>query len=136
MVVMMMMILLLLLLITVIIMMIIIIIVVMAFKRAIRDFLHSPQCAANSLQPARSSGPGAIVCKSRARQIVYHVQMPCATWFEGTAQQSSLSLNHIYLSLILLAEPLTDEGVLTPRPFHWPPLVLSSSVYTPFIWKS
>ena len=37
-----------------------------AFKGAIRDFLQSPRSAANCLQHARSSGPGAIVCKSRA----------------------------------------------------------------------
>ena len=33
-----------------------------------------------------------------------------AMWYEGTAQLLSLSLNQIYLSFILLAEPLTDEG--------------------------
>ena len=45
---------------------IIIIIIIIAFKGAIRDFLQSPHCAANRLQHVRSSGPGAIVCKSRA----------------------------------------------------------------------
>ena len=45
-------------------MMIIIIIIIIAFKDAIRDFLQSPHCAANRLQYVRSSGPGAIVCKS------------------------------------------------------------------------
>ena len=38
---------------------------IIAFKGAIRDFLQSPHSAANCLQHARSSGPGAIVCKSR-----------------------------------------------------------------------
>ena len=37
-----------------------------AFKGAIRDFLQSPHIATNCLQHARSSGPGTIVCKSRA----------------------------------------------------------------------
>ena len=37
-----------------------------AFKGAIRDFLQSPHSAASCLQHVRSSGPGAIVCKSRA----------------------------------------------------------------------
>ena len=38
-----------------------------AFKSAIEDFLQqSPHCAANRLQHIRSSGPGAVVCKSRA----------------------------------------------------------------------
>ena len=45
---------------------IIIIIIIIAFKGAIRDFLQSPHSAANRLQHVRSSGPGVIVCKSRA----------------------------------------------------------------------
>ena len=40
--------------------------IIIAFKGAIRDFLQSPHSAANCLQHVRSSGPGAIVCKSRA----------------------------------------------------------------------
>ena len=43
-----------------------IIIIIIAFKGAIRDFLQSPHSAANCLEHTRSSGPGAIVCKSRA----------------------------------------------------------------------
>ena len=45
---------------------IIIIITIIAFKGAIRDFSQSPYSAANCLQHVRSSGPGAIVCKSHA----------------------------------------------------------------------
>ena len=45
---------------------IIIIIMIIAFKGAIPDFLQSPHCAVNCLQHVRSSGLGAIVCKSRA----------------------------------------------------------------------
>ena len=41
-----------------------------AFKGAIRDFLQSPHSAANCLQHTRSSGPGAIVCKSHATHRV------------------------------------------------------------------
>ena len=47
-------------------MMMIMMISVIALKVAIRDFLQSPHSAANRLQHVRSSGPGAIVCKSRA----------------------------------------------------------------------
>ena len=47
---------------------IIIIIIIIAFKGAIRDFLQSPHSAENRLQHARSSGPGGIVCNSRATQ--------------------------------------------------------------------
>ena len=54
----------------IIIIIIIIIILTIAFKGAIRDFLQSPHCAANRLQHVRSSGPGAIVCKSRATHRV------------------------------------------------------------------
>ena len=45
------------------------IIIIIAFKGAIpsmRDFLQSPHSAVNCLQHVRSSGLGAIVCKSRA----------------------------------------------------------------------
>ena len=69
---------------------IIIIIIIIAFKGAIRDFLQSPHSAANCLQHARSSGPGAIVCKSRAtHRALITCNMSCyvrATWYEGTAQ--------------------------------------------------
>ena len=43
-----------------------IIIIIIAFKGTVRDFLQSPHSAANCLQRVRSSGRGAIVCKSRA----------------------------------------------------------------------
>ena len=49
----------------IIIIIIIVIVIIIAFKGAIRDFLQSPHSAANCLQHVRSSGPGAIVCKSR-----------------------------------------------------------------------
>ena len=42
------------------------IIIIIAFKGAIRDFLQSPHGATNCLQHVRSSGPGAIECKSCA----------------------------------------------------------------------
>ena len=48
---------------------IIIIIIIIAFKGAIRDFLQSPHSAVNCLQHVRSSGTGAIVCKSRATHL-------------------------------------------------------------------
>ena len=42
------------------------VIIIIALKGAIRDFLQFPHSTANCLQHARSSSPGAIVCKSRA----------------------------------------------------------------------
>ena len=68
---------------------IIIIIIIIALKGAIRDFLQSPHSATNRLQHVRSSGPCAIVCKSRAtHRALITCNSPCATWYEGTAQQS------------------------------------------------
>ena len=71
------------------------IIIIIAFKGAIRDFLQSPHSAANCFQHVRSSGPGAIVCKSRAthRALITCI-MSCdvrATWYERTAQLLSLT---------------------------------------------
>ena len=45
---------------------IIMIIIIVLFKGAILDFLQSPHSAANCLELVRSSGHGAILCKSRA----------------------------------------------------------------------
>ena len=88
----------------------IIIIIIIVFKGAIRDFLQSPHSAANRLQHVRSSGPGAIVCKSRAtHRALITCQVSCYVPF-GTKGQLSYSVwqswNRIYLSFILLAEPL------------------------------
>ena len=85
-----------------------------ALKGAIQDFLQSPHCTANHLQHLRWSGPGAIVSKSRAPHWVLIMcymscYIPC-----GKKRQLSCwvwqSWKRIYLSFILLAEPLTDEG--------------------------
>ena len=54
-----------------------IIIIIIAFKGVIRDFLQSPHSAANCLQHARSSGPGAVVCKSRATHRALITNMSC-----------------------------------------------------------
>ena len=85
---------------------IIIIIVIIAFKGAIRDFLQSPHCAANCLQHIRSSGPGAIVCKSHA---THRTPITCNMSYYCYMVRRDSS-NCIYLSIILLAEPLTNEG--------------------------
>ena len=62
----------------IIIIVIIMIIIIIAFKGALRDFLQSLHCAANRLQHVRSSGPGAIVCKSRATHpALIMCNMPC-----------------------------------------------------------
>ena len=63
--------------ITIIIMMMVMIKII-ALKDEIRDFLHSPHCAANRLQHVRLSGPGAIVYKSCAtHQALITCNMSC-----------------------------------------------------------
>ena len=89
-------------------------------------FLQSPHCAVNCLHHVCSSGPGAIMYKSRAtHQALIMCSMSYATWYKGTAQLLSLtSLDHIDFSFMLLAEPFTDEGVEETRvpgenPWQW-----------------
>ena len=89
---------------------IITIIIIIAFKGAIRDFFQSSHSAANCLQQVRSSGPGTIVCKSRAiHRALITCNMSCYVPL-GTKGQLSYyvwhSWNRIYLSFILLAESL------------------------------
>ena len=49
--------------------------------------LQSPHCAANCLQHVRSSGTGAVVCKSRTtHRANITCNLRCATLDEGTAQ--------------------------------------------------
>ena len=59
--------------------------IIITLKGAIRGYLQSPHCAANCLQHVRSSGPGIIVCKSRAtHRALITSNLQCATWYEGT----------------------------------------------------
>ena len=73
-------------------MMMMMMMIMTAFKGAVRIFLQSSHCASNCLQHVRSSGQGAIVCKSRA---IHCVLVTCsvlsATWYEGTTQLLSLT---------------------------------------------
>ena len=76
-------------------------------------FLQSPYCDVNCLQLVRSSGPGAIVCKSRATYWVrITCNLHCATWYEGIAQLLSLTEFKIafILALFYWLQPLNDEG--------------------------
>ena len=83
-------------------------------KGTIRDFLQSPHCTAIYFQHVRSSGPGAIVHKSRvAHRALITYNMLCYDQRGTVGQLCSKvwqSLHRIYFSFILLAEPLTDEG--------------------------
>ena len=56
-------------------------------KSANRDFLHSPQCAANRLQHVRNRVQ--ITCNTSSAYHVHHVLR--ATWYEGIAQLLSSS---------------------------------------------
>ena len=90
------------------------IMIIIALIGAIRDFLQSPYWATNCLQHVRSSGPGAIVCKSRA---THRALITCSmSWYVPHDTKGKLSYliwprwNCICLSFILLTEPLTDDG--------------------------
>ena len=67
------------------------IIIIIAFKGAIRDFLHSPHSAVNCLQHIRSSGPGATNHVQHIERLSRASVMLRATWYEGTAQLLSLT---------------------------------------------
>ena len=84
-------------------------IIIIALRGAIPDFLQSSHCAANFLQHVRSSGQGAIVCKSHATHRAFITCFTsCATWYEGAAQLLSLTeLNPISFSFILLVETIS-----------------------------
>ena len=86
------------------------IIIIITFKGAIQDFSQSPHSSANCLQHVRSSDPGAIVCKSCAAHqalITYKCHVTChLVRRDSSAIKFDKSWNRIYLSLILLAEPL------------------------------
>ena len=85
-----------------------------ALKGAIRDFLHSPHCAANCLQHVRSSGPGAIVCKSRATHRALITCNMGGTWYEGTAQLLSLTelKSHLFQLYLYWLRPLSNDCLL------------------------
>ena len=58
----------------------------------IADFVQSPHNATDCLQHVRSSGPSAIMHKSRAtHRALITCNMSCATWYKGTAQLLSLT---------------------------------------------
>ena len=80
------------------------------FQRCNSRFLQSPLCAANCLQHVCLSGLGAIVCKSHATHWALITCNMSSFVPHGTKRQLSYqvwqSLNHIYFSFILLAEPL------------------------------
>ena len=64
--------------------------------------------------------------------------MPCATWYEGTAQLLSLIEFelHLFELFILLAEPLTDEGgeeTGVPRENPWRRASENATYYSPEI---
>ena len=72
------------------------------------SFLQSLHCAANRLQHIHSSGPGAIMCIKRLSCAICRVM--CHMVGRDSSAIKFDSFNHTYLSFILLAEPLTNEG--------------------------
>ena len=95
-------------------MIIIIIIIIISSKSATRDLLQSPHCSTNCLQCVRLSGPGAIVCKSRAcnTSSAYHVQ-PAVSHLERR-DSSAIKFDRVEMAFISALfywlKRLTDEG--------------------------
>ena len=79
----------------------IIIIIIIAFKGAVRDFLQSPHSAANCLQHVRSSGPGAIVCKSRATHRALITCKCHATCHLVRRDSSGIKFDRVEIAFIL-----------------------------------
>ena len=101
-------------------MMMMMMMMMITFKGAIQDFVQSPHCAANCLQHVRSSGQGAIACKSRAtHQGIIACNTSC--WYEETAQLLSPTelKSHFFLALSIWLNHLTkfhytDAGPASP----------------------
>ena len=73
------------------------------------NFIQSPHSVLICLQHVRSSGQGAIVCKSCAQDpalIMCKCHVTCHLVQRDSSATKFQSLNHIYFSFILLAEPL------------------------------
>ena len=107
---------------------IIIIIIIIAFKGAIWDFLQSPHSAMNCLQHARSSGLGAIVCKSRATHPAL-VTRKCHVKFDR------VEIAFIW-ALFYWLNHLTDEGgeeTGVPRENPWRRASENATYYSPKI---
>ena len=67
------------------------IIIIIAFIGTIWDLLQSSHCAVNCLQHVRSSGPGTIVCKSRAtHSALVKCNMSCYALLSLTESKSHL----------------------------------------------
>ena len=79
---------------------IIIIIIIIAFKGAIRDFLQSPHSAANCLQYVRSSGPGAIMCKSRATHLALFTRKCHVTCHLVRRDSSAIKFDRVEIAFI------------------------------------
>ena len=99
---------------------------IIALKGAIRDYLQSPHSAANYLQNVRSSGQGAVVCKSCATHrmlITCKCHVTCHVVLkDSSAIKFDKSSNHINFCFILLAGPLnpwTRGGSRSTRENLW-----------------
>ena len=87
---------------------IIIIIIIIALKDA---FVTTPHSAANCLQHVRLSGPGAIVCRSRAtHRALITFNMSCYAAVCHSAIKSDRVEIASISALFYWLKPLTDEG--------------------------
>ena len=82
----------------------------MAFKGANRDFLQSPHCAPNRLQ--HGCNLVQITCNTSA---LITCNMCYAARRDGSAIKFDRVQNRIYLSFILLSDPLTELSSKSSR---------------------
>ena len=113
---------------------IIIIIIIIAFKGAIRDFLQSPHSAMNCLQHVRSSGRGAIVCKSRATHRALITCKCHVTCHLVRRDSSAIKFDRVEIAFIWALfywlNHQTDEHIpATCRCIYWMDLLLD------LLWK-
>ena len=78
----------------------VIIIIIIAFKGAVRDFLQSPHNAVNCLQHVRSSGLGAIVCKSRATHLTLFTCKFHVTFHLVRRDSSAIKFDRVEITFI------------------------------------
>ena len=85
---------------------------ILELKGTNRIFLQFPHCAVNCLHHVRSSGRGAIVCKSRATQTAHHVQHVVCHLVRRVSSANKVGRVQItfILALLYCLKRLTDKG--------------------------
>ena len=122
-----------------------IIIIIIAFQGAIRDFLQSSHSSADCLLHVRSSGLGAIMCKSRATHRALITCKCRVTCHLVRRDSSAIKLDRVEIAFIWayfigwIIKPMKVDGVrdtgprfLFPVPFLLCFSVFSCSLFPPY----